>query len=116
MECKPFNIDVVLVSPGGVKSNIATNQASSLALPADSLYSDYAEAIIKRMNRSQIDSPMPTAVFAQRVTTAVLQRRPPRYMTLGRMSSWYRFFQWLPRGWILSYMWKVQSKVTPKAT
>ncbi|KAI0756316.1 NAD-P-binding protein [Daedaleopsis nitida] len=114
MECTPLNIDVVLVSPGGVKSNIAANQTPRVSLPQGSLYSDYAEAIIKKLNSSQTNSPVPTDAFAEKVVGAVLQRRPPRYMTLGRMSTIYQFFHWLPRASVLRLIWGRYSQVPQK--
>jgi 1-acylglycerone phosphate reductase len=39
MECRPFNIKVLLVAPGGVESNIAANQIYNP--PPDTLYAKY---------------------------------------------------------------------------
>lgn len=49
MELRPFNIDVLLVAPGGTKSNLSQNQASTFNLPSDSLYVSYLDSIIGRM-------------------------------------------------------------------
>ena len=106
MECTPLNINVLLVSPGGVKSNIAKNQAERVGLPPDSLYKDYMDAIIKKLNLSQASNPMPTSEFAGKVASAALQPRPPRYMTLGTMSTMYCIMSWFPRGWVLRWTWK----------
>lgn len=114
MECKPFNIDVVLVAPGGVKSNIAANQASTISLPPDSLYIDYVEAILQKLHSSQTNRPMPTEVFAERTVGAVLKRPPPRYFSIGTSSRWFQFYKWLPRGWVLSYFWRNQTKSLSK--
>lgn len=103
MECRPFNIKVILVAPGGIKSNIAANQ--SYNPPADTLYAKHAEKILARLNISQ-NSPMPTDVFAKQVVTKALAPSPPSYMTLGRSSMLFWFLAWFPRLWVLSFLWK----------
>ena len=105
MECKPLNINVVLLAPGAVKSNIATNQAPHINVPADSLYKGYYDHILERLARVQENNPMPTEVYAQKTVNAVLQTRPPRYMSLGKMTGWAKVFSWLPRGWVLNMIW-----------
>ncbi|KAI1788215.1 NAD-P-binding protein [Ganoderma leucocontextum] len=106
MECKPLHINVVLLAPGGVKSNIAANQAPRVLLPPDSLYKDYVDSVLKRLAVSQGNSPLPTDVFAQTTVDAVLRAGgPPRYMCLGTGSGWFRVYQWLPRGWVLDMLW-----------
>ncbi|KAI0800692.1 NAD-P-binding protein [Fomes fomentarius] len=116
MECKPFSIDVVLVAPGGVKSNIAANQASTISLPPDSLYIDYIDAILRKLHSSQTNRPMPTEVFAERTVGAVLKRPPQRYFSIGTSSRWFQFYKWLPRGWVLSYLWRNQTKSLSKCS
>ncbi|KAI0308321.1 NAD-P-binding protein [Multifurca ochricompacta] len=66
MECRPFNIKVLLVAPGGIKSNISANQ--SYSPHPDTLYAKYIDKILARLNISQ-SSPMPTEVFAKQVVT-----------------------------------------------
>ncbi|KAI0652438.1 NAD-P-binding protein [Trametes meyenii] len=106
MECKPFNINVVLLAPGGVKSNITINQAPRVKLPENSLYSEYIDAILAKLHMSQGPGAMPTATFAERVVTAVLKPKPPRYMTLAAMSGMFRVLAWFPRGWVLNMFWR----------
>ncbi|GBE80727.1 NADPH-dependent 1-acyldihydroxyacetone phosphate reductase [Sparassis crispa] len=105
MECQPFNISVVHISPGGVTSNIAQNMLTQLALPPDSLYKPYVDAIIMRVNVSQ-QRAMSAEEFARRVVGAAIAHRPPRYMTLGTSSFLFAIFKWLPRGWVLGRLWK----------
>ena len=114
MECTPFNITVVLVAPGGVKSNIAQNQRDRVGLPPDSLYGDYVDAILAKLNMSQSSNAMLTAVFVEQVTNAVLRPHPPRYLTLANMSATFSFLQWLPRGWVLRMLWKRMGEALKK--
>jgi len=103
MECRPFNIKVLLVAPGGVKSNIAANQ--SYDPPPDALYRKYLDKILARRDISQA-SPMPTDVFAKQVIMKALAPSPSSYMTLGKSAILFWFLAWFPRRWVLSYFWK----------
>jgi len=103
MECRPFNIKVLLVAPGGVKSNIAANQTYDP--PPDTLYAEYMERILSRRDISQ-SSPMPTDVFARRVVTQALAPSPPSFMTLGKNAILFWLVALLPRHWLLSFLWK----------
>ncbi|OSD06256.1 NAD-P-binding protein [Trametes coccinea BRFM310] len=109
MECKPFNIHVVLLAPGGVRSNIVTNQSGPerLKFPATSLYADYVDSILTKLTASQRGHPTPADAFAKQVVGAVLKPHPPRYMTLARMSGVYWAFTWLPRTWVLNLLWRI---------
>ena len=53
---------------------------------------------------------MDTDSFAQRVVDDVLRPNPPRYLTLAPLARTWSFFEWLPRAWILQYVWKVQAE------
>ncbi|CDO73057.1 hypothetical protein BN946_scf185007.g111 [Trametes cinnabarina] len=106
MECKPLRIHVVLLAPGGVKSNIVANQTPRFKLPENSLYADYIDSLFAKLTVSQRNDPMPADVFARRVVGAVLKPTPPRYMTLASMSGMYRVLRWLPRTWVLNWFWR----------
>jgi len=112
MECRPFNISVLHVSPGAIKSNISKNQAAKFSLPESSMYTVYLPDIIRRMHASQGPDSMPTDVFAEKVVSKALRKNPPPfgYMTLGGKSLLISILKWLPRGWVLSRLWKMFSK------
>ncbi|KAI0275314.1 hypothetical protein BC834DRAFT_43561 [Gloeopeniophorella convolvens] len=103
MECRPFNIKVLLVAPGGIKSNISANQESFSS--SNTLYGDYIEKIWERRNVSQQNA-TPTDVFAKAVVTKALASKPPSYMTLGAGAALIAILTWLPRSWMLSILWK----------
>ncbi|KAI0294994.1 hypothetical protein BC826DRAFT_909598, partial [Russula brevipes] len=96
-------IKVMLVAPGGIKSNIAANQ--SYDPRPDTLYAKYMERILARRNISQ-HSPTPTDVFAKRVVTNALAPSPPSYLTLGQHSTLFWILTLFPRRWILFLFWK----------
>ncbi|PCH34059.1 oxidoreductase [Wolfiporia cocos MD-104 SS10] len=109
MECAPFNISVVHLTPGGVKSNIATNYLNKFScLPQpDSFYGGYLDSMVQHIGLSRSPHAMPSEEFARRVVTAVLQKNPPRYMTLASASTIFQILQWLPRGFVLWLFWKL---------
>ncbi|KAJ7596795.1 oxidoreductase [Mycena floridula] len=107
-ECKPFNIQVVVkLSQGSVKSNISNNSAKVFELPPDSLYKAFLPSILRRLNSSQGPNRITSEEFARQVAFKVLSRNPPRYMTLGGNSRMFSLFKWLPRTWVLSYLWSL---------
>ena len=110
MECRPFNIDVMLVAPAAVKSNISKNQAPIFQLPEDSLYRAFLGNIMARMHASQTSQSMSTDVFAKRVVTKALARKPPSYLSIGGFAIGFYILKWLPRSWMLSFMWRLFSR------
>ena len=84
MEVEPFGIDVVVVEPGSIRSDVAKK---SLREPeryaaGSSLYSRVAESIERRAEASQA-APMETAEFARRLADAITRPRPPRTVRIG---------------------------------
>ncbi|KAI5989809.1 hypothetical protein F5J12DRAFT_863794 [Pisolithus orientalis] len=106
MELKPFGIKVMLVVPGGVKSNISKNQALTFKLPPTSHYVEYEDRLIERMNLAAHKDSMPTDAFAREVVAKALVPCPPPYLSLG-WNTWKVYIsQWLPRQYVLGQMYK----------
>lgn len=89
MELSPFNIDVITVQPGAIRSQFgdtATRYAEEMIKP-DSLYAQFAEGIRKRANISQ-SRPTPAEELARRLAT-ILNRpgRKPPVIRFGRGST-----------------------------
>ena len=106
MECKAFNVDVMLVVPGQIKSNIAVNGHNVYQMPDNSLYHKYMKNILHRIAYSQLRGSIPSDEFARVVVGATLQPVPPRYMSLGGTTTIIRILTWLPRTWVLGYFWR----------
>jgi NAD(P)-dependent dehydrogenase (short-subunit alcohol dehydrogenase family) len=83
-EVKPFGIDVVVVQPGGVRSNIAESGSSKIDRyqAESSRYHKVYEGIRKRAYASQ-DNPMPTEDFARELVAQSFATPPPRVIRLG---------------------------------
>ena len=109
MECKPFNIKVMLVAPGSIKSNISNNQAATFSLPADSLYTGYLHKIMERLYSSQGKHSLPTDVFARSVVSKALRKEPPSYLTVGARTVIFAILKWLPRALVLNLMWRTHT-------
>jgi NAD(P)-dependent dehydrogenase (short-subunit alcohol dehydrogenase family) len=97
MECAPLGIDVIVVQPGGVQSNIAETASADLARYArpESLYKSVYKYIEKRAQASQ-DKPMSSAAFAAQVSRAILAERAPRVVRAGRGAHVYPSLSRLP--------------------
>lgn len=112
MECAPLNIDVVLVAPGIVKSSIALKAISNIpATSTTGLYSDYISSMGTTLAASFGRTAMETDTFARQVVDAVLgPAKPPRYLTIAPLAKTWNLFEWLPRAWVLQYVWRVQGE------
>lgn len=113
MECKPFNISVMHIAPGGVRSNVSAAGSALFKLAEGSLYSKFLGNIMDRIYASQAPGSTQTSVFAKQVVTEALGKKPIMYLSTGANSTVLGIFKWLPKKWVLSYMWRIYSK--PKA-
>ncbi|KAF9527729.1 oxidoreductase [Crepidotus variabilis] len=110
MELRPLGINVLHVAPCSVKSNIANN-AAHFSLSPNSLYTTYLPNIIKRIYISQGSNSMPTAQFAKGVVSRALRAGgPPLYFSAGGSEWTFRLFKWLPKAFVLWYMWRIYSQ------
>ena len=83
-EVKPFGIDVVVVQPGGVRSNIAESGGAKIDRyqSPSSRYHNVYEGIRKRAYASQ-DNPMSAEDFASDLVAQSFATPPPRVIRLG---------------------------------
>ncbi|KAK1228513.1 NADPH-dependent 1-acyl dihydroxyacetone phosphate reductase [Marasmius sp. AFHP31] len=119
MECKPLGIQIMNVAPGSVKSNISNNQLEGFQIPQDSLWKAYLPSMIRRINASQTQRSMDTAVFARRVVDRILEKRRGVVQVRGNVVSHiieggnsflFKLFFVTPRSWLLRLMWRVYGK------
>jgi len=107
MELKPLGLRAMLLTPGSVKSNLATNQAQIFRLPDDSLYKSYIDNIIGRMYASQeAGTSMPTETFARLAVNKILASNPPFYVVLGGNILVFSLLRWMPRMFVLWLVWR----------
>ena len=107
MELKPLGLRAMLLTPGSVKSNLATNQAQVFRLPDNSLYKSYLKHIVGRMYASQEEGvSMPTETFARLAVNKMLASNPPLYVVLGGNTLVVSFLRWIPRMVVLWLIWR----------
>ena len=97
MELAPFEIDVIEVQPGAVRSSIADTGSQGIERYQDerSRYRGVFEGIQRRARASQ-ERPMEAEQFARIVADAILAARPPRIVRAGNGARVYRVLGGLP--------------------
>jgi short-subunit dehydrogenase len=107
MELAPFNIQVITVQPGGIKSNFG-NRASSPLKKYHNPKSNYAfaaEYIDMRGMDSQ-NNPTDVEEFASTVIKKVMLKKPPAIIRAGKLTFKMPMFKWLLPYSILDKMLK----------
>lgn len=85
MELAPFNIRVVTIQPGGVRSSFGDHAEEAMRLPADSLYLPIEEGIRARAQAGQ-QGATPVEEFVKPVVERLLQESPPAIIRGGKNS------------------------------
>ncbi|KAJ7630100.1 NAD(P)-binding protein [Mycena polygramma] len=101
LELAPFNVQVLTIITGGVKSNVAHNRR---LLQPSSIYAPIADIFAaRRAGRSQVGA-LATDVYARKVVAQTLKRRTKAWFWAGNFSltCWFidtflgrRAFDWL---------------------
>lgn len=114
VELRPFNIRVVTLCPGAIRSHIGDNQSQRMDLDALKLYTPFRAAVLARATASQSPKSTPTDAFARHVVDIVMRPNPPPLFLHGHMSTLFRIMQWLPRfvrDWLLAKRFGLNVKV-----
>ncbi|CAI9766878.1 unnamed protein product [Fraxinus pennsylvanica] len=96
VELRPFEIDVILVLPGAIKSNLGRNNLEKLKNYDWKVYKDFNESIIERARASQVGKSTDAALFARHVASKVLSPKPPKQIVFGHMTGLFTFLSWSP--------------------
>ena len=113
LECKPFNIKVMLVSAASVQSKII-GKHDNFQLPSESLYSKFFPNIRARLEAARDKAAMETGAFAEEIISKADSANPPSYLLAGGKAGTYKLLSYLPRSWVLSMMWNMFSKPEDK--
>ncbi|KAF9932706.1 hypothetical protein FBU30_007549 [Linnemannia zychae] len=97
MELRPFGVNVSVIAPGAIKSNIGDNNLKAFHLPEKSFYQSAITYIMARANSSQAPGCTPTADFAKYVVGKCLKSSPPAYIDYGTLSILFRVLRYFPR-------------------
>jgi short-subunit dehydrogenase len=109
MECKPFDIRVMLVAPGSIQSRII-DKHDGFQLTANSIYGAFLHNIRQRLDAARNRLAMPADKFAEEIVSKALRSNPPSYILTGGNSTLFRFLGYLPRWLYLSIMWRMFSR------
>ena len=116
VELRPFNVNVVLVVPGSIRSNIGKASLEGLEGLSDrwKVYGEFKEAIEERARASQGNKATEARVLAKHVVKRVLRDKPPKEIVFGHMSGLFAWLSWSPiwvRDWFFSNRFKLNKKV-----
>ncbi|KAL8200524.1 hypothetical protein R6Q57_011863 [Mikania cordata] len=87
LELKPFGINVVLVIPGAIKSNLGSHNTGRLSSYNWELYKDFSNDIAERARASQVGKSTDATLFARHVAKKILSAKPPKQIVFGHMTS-----------------------------
>ncbi|XP_044470430.1 short-chain dehydrogenase PC-15-like [Mangifera indica] len=96
LELRPFGINVVLVLPGAIRSNLGSNNVERLRNYDWKLYKDFTDSIAERAKASQGSKATDATVFARHVAKKVLSHKPPKQIVFGHMTGLFAVLQWSP--------------------
>lgn len=96
VELRPFNVNVVLVYPGAVRSSFGSHAIDGLKGCEWKMYKGFEDAIAERARASQSSGSMDATVFARHVASKVLSSNPPKTITYGHMTGLFDFLAWSP--------------------
>ncbi|KAL3813705.1 hypothetical protein ACJIZ3_014973 [Penstemon smallii] len=114
LELRPFNINVVLVHPGAIRSTFGSNAVERLRDYDWKIYRDFKDSIVERARASQSGKSTDAAVFARHVVSEVLRPNPPKTITYGHMTGLFNFLSCSPlwvRDLFFSRRFKLNRKV-----
>ncbi|KAJ2730703.1 hypothetical protein IW152_005066 [Coemansia sp. BCRC 34962] len=94
MELAPFGVDVVVVAPGSIRSNLVANHSESLIDMDTTRYALARSAIEARAGLSQNSDTTPATELARVVVPQILGGSPSAYITYGThaAATWFLYF------------------------
>ncbi|KAG6540800.1 hypothetical protein Mapa_017824 [Marchantia paleacea] len=96
VELRPFNVDVVLITPGAVKSNLGKSNLQVIDGRKWSLYAAYDADIRERADAGGLGRATPAEELAEKVVKVVLQKRSPSHFAYGYMTGLFTLLWFLP--------------------
>ncbi|CAI9111233.1 OLC1v1011407C1 [Oldenlandia corymbosa var. corymbosa] len=110
VELRPFNIDVILVLPGAVRSNFGTNSMDKLVNTDWKLYKDFKDSIAQRANASQGCKSTDATLLAGHVAKKVLSPKPPKQIVYGHMTGLFSLLSMSPL-WVRDFFFRTKFKI-----
>ncbi|VDB88936.1 unnamed protein product [Peniophora sp. CBMAI 1063] len=115
MELSPFNVNVMLVAPGAVRTGIVSHTSETWSLPEGSVYTDYAESIRERLTAVQRIKALTPKQFAKPLVDKALRRSPPYFVSFAPAAFLFKVLSWLPTAWVRWIFSKWYLQLKPKS-
>jgi NAD(P)-dependent dehydrogenase (short-subunit alcohol dehydrogenase family) len=96
MELAPFGIKVIIVQPGGIKSNLSVNEDKELERFRETPYSPIQNFIVARTKASQ-ENATPAETFAKELVDKLMLGKTPKFIRLGKDSTLLPLIAKFPR-------------------
>ncbi|TVT98258.1 hypothetical protein EJB05_56478, partial [Eragrostis curvula] len=110
LELKSFGINVMIVAPGGTKSNLGSSSAAKYDQIHDwKYYKKYDASLRARTDVSQGPGSTPAEELAEKVVAFVLKKHPPAWLAYGQFSAILNMLYYAPL-WFRDYFYKVVMK------
>lgn len=111
VELRNFGINVMIIAPGGTKSNIGSNSANKYDQINDwRYYKKYEKSLRARTDISQSAGCVPAEDLAQRVVKLVLKKNPPAWFAYGQFTAILTILYYAPL-WFRDYFYKKVMKM-----
>ncbi|KAG9440647.1 hypothetical protein H6P81_020812 [Aristolochia fimbriata] len=110
VELRPFGVDVVLVVPGAIRSNLGLANVDRLGSETWRLYKDFGESIAERAKASQSGKATDAGMFARHVVKKVLTTKPPKQIVHGHMTGLFKLLEWSPL-WVRDLFFSKRFKI-----
>ncbi|XP_072990583.1 short-chain dehydrogenase RED1 [Typha latifolia] len=110
LELHSFNISVINVVPGAVKSNLGNTSLANYNRMAEwKFYKPFEASIRSRTNISQGPKATPAEEFAKKTVALVLKKNPPAWFSYGQLSTILAILYYLPLA-IRDYFYRLALK------
>ncbi|XP_072978609.1 short-chain dehydrogenase RED1 [Typha angustifolia] len=110
LELHSFNISVINVVPGAVKSNLGNTSLANYHRMAEwKFYKPFEASIRSRTNISQGPRSTPAEEFAKKTVALVLKKNPPAWFSYGQLSTILAILYYLPLA-IRDYFYRLALK------
>ena len=108
MELQPFNIQVLHLAPGPVKTRVTSNGLDSFSVPEGSLWAAYLPSMLRRIDlRLTPEMIVDLDYFTKESVKKVLEKTTPvwGYQSLGKPVTLVWVLKWLPTWFVLKISW-----------
>ncbi|KAJ1271313.1 hypothetical protein BS78_06G119300 [Paspalum vaginatum] len=106
VELRSFGINVMIVAPGGTKSNLGNTSAAKYGQRNEwKYYKKYEESLRARTDVSQGPGSTPAEELAKKVVALVLKKNPPAFLAYGQFSAILSMLYYAPL-WFRDYFYR----------